>query len=289
MDLQKNIVLANFTTLRVGGSADYFVHAKSAEDLIKAYDFAREHNLPFFLLGGGSNTFFHEAGFRGVVIRNEYEGLDFSDNKITAASGSLLANVVGLALRHQLSGLENLVGIPGTIGGAIAGNAGVPKQSIGEILLEAEIYNGKERRIVKPDFFKFSYRTSSLKEKKSIILLKVILKLKAGERNNLRISAQEILAERLAKQPYKFPSAGSFFKNPIGEKSAGWYLDQAGCKGWTEGGAKISEKHANFIINFQNATSFDIINLAYRARKAVEEKFGIKLEQEVVMIGEGNE
>ncbi len=286
--LQKNIPLKNYTTFKIGGPAKYFFKARKKEDLIKAIKAAKEFNLPFFILGVGSNLLISDKGFKGLVIKNEARNFEIKKERIIAESGAILDKVVARAVKVGLAGLEKGSGIPGTLGGAVYGNAGCPKGDweIGKLIKEVELLmpNGKIKRKGK-NWFSFQYRNSRLKKAKDKkpIILEIVLKLKKGKPQDLKKRRQEILKIKSEKLPPGF-SAGSIFKNPS-KKPAGFLIDKCGLKEKKIGKAQISPKHANFIVNLKGAKATDVLKLINLAKKKVKNKFGISLKEEIQFLG----
>jgi UDP-N-acetylmuramate dehydrogenase len=279
MKIEEGISLAQFTTLGVGGDADFFTKVGNADEVKQAIDFAKQKSLPVFFLGGGANLLFDSKGFRGLVIKSEIHNLEFTQNSVKAGSGIPLAAVVMESASRGLAGLENLAGIPGSVGGSIAGNA----NEIGEKLISAKILtpSGEIREIDK-DYFEFAYRFSSLK-KNSDFLIEVELQLTSAS-EDLKGKVSQIAREKIYKQPYE-KTAGSWFKNPA-DKKAWELIEAAGCRGLRVGDAAVSEKHANFFQNVGDATSQDFLELERVVKEKVLEKFSIELEREVVVVGE---
>lgn len=313
--LKEHVVMREHTTMKVGGVADFYFEAKTTEDLIKAVNAATEANVPYFVLGNGSNVIFSDFGFAGLVIKNSATNIAFMMEKsqVIADSGVSLSKLVLEEISHNLSGLEFLFGIPGTVGGAIYGNAGAHGQGIGDyiknvtLLLPGQAQEKGEIVQYDADWFDFGYRTSKLKKmggyRKPIILsAKIQLAQSRQEETMRRLNFWK--NKRLETQPLGM-SAGSFFKNPIPEglqgiagkgsrsmpelpkeRTAGYMLDRAGAKKMKVGGAKVSPKHANFILNVENAKAQDVRKLAEEMRSAVKDKFDITLEEEVEYIGQ---
>jgi UDP-N-acetylmuramate dehydrogenase len=277
--------LKSHCTFRVGGPADLFYELTNVEELPKLIVMAEANGINFKIIGRGTNTLFTDKGYRGLIIKNVSQGCAIDGDKIIADSGIILSVLIAFSVKNNLSGLEPFFGIPGTLGGAIYGNAGVPENEIGSLVESVTAFNIVDgiREIKSPDIA-FSYRHSSLQDNKEI-LLRAKLKLKIGAQKQSQEQIRKIEEIRSGKQP-KGWSAGSFFKNPTPEKSAGFLIDQAGLKGTRIGDAEISPKHGNFFINTGNATASQILELAELAQKAVKEKFGIDLEMEVKLVGE---
>lgn len=287
-EIKENVFLKNYTTFKIGGRAKYFFVAKNKNNLIKSIILAKKFNLPFFILGGGSNLLVADEGFNGLVIKNEADNFKIEKEKIFAESGAKLDKIIFVAIEAGLSGLEKGSGIPGTVGGAVFGNSGLGRGdwAIGDVVEKVEILmpNGKIKKFSKK-WFSFDYRFSKLKEikNKKLIILEVILKLKKGEKIFLREVRKKILKKRAEHIPLGF-SAGCIFKNPP-DFFAGELIEKCGLKGKRIGDVKISEKHANFIINLGNGKAKDVKKLIDLAKKEVKNKFGITLEEEIQYLG----
>lgn len=280
--------LRKYCTFLIGGLADYFYKAKTTKDLSEILQFAHKKGINYFIMGGGSNILFDDQGFRGLVIKNEASKISIKGTNVTADSGTIIAKLLMKTLENRLSGLEKWVGLPGTVGGAVRGNAGCNGLETSEILKSATLFDPKtgEVKEVKNSYFNYAYRYSKLKETNEVVL-DATFKLKKATistEEQKRIMA-EISQFRLTAQPFGL-SSGSFFKNPIGNKPAGFLIDQAGIKGKTIGKAQISEKHGNFFLNLGGATASDIIELAKFAKAAVRSQFGIELEEEVQILNQ---
>lgn len=303
--IKSNIVLAPYTTFKIGGPAKYFFVAKNKEQLIEVIKWAQEKEVPFFVLGGGSNALVSDEGFDGLAIKVQNSKFQIQDSRIYAGAGVLLAKLVIESVKAGLTGLEWAAGIPGTIGGAICGNAGAFDHYISETVVNVEVleinnnltikqFNNKECR--------FSYRDSIFKHE-PLIILSAILKLNEGNREKSQKIIRQYLKKRKQEVPGQ-PSAGCVFKNILierlglaikkiipsekikgGKISSGYLVDQCGLKGRQIGQAKISEKHANFIINLGKAKARDVIALIKLCKSKVGNKFGIELEEEIKYIG----
>ncbi len=294
-NLKTSEPLSHHCWYALGGPADYFVEVIDVEEIPKLIKEAKENNLPYFILGGGSNTVFHDEGLRGLVIKITASNLEFNDNIITASPGVPMMRLVKESMDRNLTGLESLFGLPGTLGGAVFGNAETHKTSIGDAVVEATLLDPKAKdpdkliKTVDKDYFQFRYRHSHLHETGEIIL-EVTLKLQKiteedladEELKTLRNKATEALNFRKDHQPTG-RNNGSFFKNPPNDY-AGRLIDVAGLKGTKIGGAYISEKHGNFFMNDGTATTEDLIALRNLAKETVKEKFDITLEEEVRII-----
>jgi len=290
--VQKNILLKNYTTFRIGGPAKYFFVAKTKKELIKAIQTAKELKVPFFVLGGGSNVLFSEKGFNGLIIKVKTSSFAFraSEDKqnskiIEADSGVLLGQVVNLATENNLSGLEWAIGIPGTVGGAIRGNAGAFGKSMKNIVKNVEVLDTKNFRTKKiiNKQCKFNYRNSIFKKKPNLIILSAELQFKKSDQKKIENKIRKHSDYRKEHQPLNFPSAGSIFKNPV-NLSAGELIEKCGLKGKKIGNVKISEKHANFIVNLEDGKAKDVMKLIKLAKKSVKRKFKINLGEEIQII-----
>jgi UDP-N-acetylmuramate dehydrogenase len=290
--LQKNICLSEFSHFKIGGPADYFFEATSISEVSAAICLAREVQIPFYIIGGGYNILFADEGYRGLILKNSALGITRQrDSEIEVYSGTPLHEFLHFCTENNFGGMEFMAGIPGTVGGAVFGNAGAFKQSIGECMKRAFILDSNNRSVeVNKAHFKFSYRHSRLK-KQHDILLKASFSLKESKKEDIVKKIQAILEKRKANHPpWDTACAGSYFKNPIlpdGNKiPAGRLLDRVGAKGLQVGGASVYELHANFIINSENATAHDVRDLASELKRRVYEEFGIILEEEVIYLPE---
>lgn len=296
--------LCRHTTLRVGGPADYFLDATDVDILAEVAAVAQQFSLPHFLLGEGSNVCVSDAGVRGLVLRNACRRAVIGPLTYVDTGHNFMRLFVQ-TMRAGLSGLEFAVGIPGTVGGALVSNAGAYRANICDLIEQIEVVEAGERQWVGPEWMEFSYRDSRLRRVggRPAALLAVTLRLAPAPKTQIRLKARDLQMQRILKQPWE-PSAGSFFKNvydhalaeslpnlPAPMKQAGVvptaYLSEAcGCKGLTIGGAAISPKHANFIVNRGGATASDIRAVAETVKARVLERFGVRLEEEVLYVGD---
>jgi len=277
--LNKNVSLASHTTFGIGGPAELFYEAQTSEELIKAVKAARELKIPYFILGGGSNILVADQGLAGLTIKIKSQRLKIKSPKIIAEAGTPLAKIVKAAQEHSLSGLECCIGIPGTVGGAVAGNAGAKNQWISQCIKSVTILDKSGEIInLKKDNCQFGYRTSCFKSNPSKVILEVIFELEKENPKIIKEKTKQFLEAR-SNQP-KEKSAGSIFKNPAND-SAGRLIDAAGLKGKRVGEAQISPQHANFIINLDKAKASDILTLIKLAQSRVKEKFGVELKLEI--------
>ncbi|MEJ5305565.1 MAG: UDP-N-acetylmuramate dehydrogenase [Ignavibacteria bacterium] len=275
--------LSRFTTFRIGGPADYYLEPKDRDDLLKLIKYLKEINYPYIIIGNGSNILISDDGIRGAAINLEFgfTKIEVMKNKVFAEAGIRLSKLVDVCIEHSLVGIENLAGIPGTLGGAILMNAGAYGGEISDYIKVVEILDGTEIKFLKKEECGFSYRKSNLEGK---IILSAEFELPFGDKTKAKERRKELLLKRNQSQPVELPNAGSIFKNPSGDYAAR-LIEQAGLKGLTIGGAKVSEKHANFIVNFNNASANDVLELMKIIQQTVFQKFGIMLEPEIKMIG----
>ncbi|MCX8057447.1 MAG: UDP-N-acetylmuramate dehydrogenase [Ignavibacteria bacterium] len=279
--------LSKFTTFRIGGPADYYLEPKDREDLLKLIKYLKEINYPYIVIGNGSNVLISDEGIRGAAINLEFgfTKIEVKKNHVYAEAGIRLSKLVDVCLEHSLVGLENLAGIPGTLGGAILMNAGAYGGEISDYIKKVEVIDNDRIVFLNKEECGFSYRKSNLEGK---VILSAEFILPFGDKEKAKQRRKELLLKRNQAQPVELPNAGSIFKNPPNDYAAR-LIEQAGLKGLTIGGAKVSEKHANFIVNFNNATAKDVLELMHIIQRTVFEKFGIMLEPEVKMIGFNNQ
>ena len=282
----ENEDLSKYCTFRIGGPADYFYRAKDTEILIELIKYAKAEGIPYYLIGGGSNILFDDVGFKGLIIKLETEKIEIVEDIVTADAGVLISKLIKAAVGNGLSGLEKWVGLPGTVGGAVRGNAGCNGLETKDILLKAVVMDPKTAEVkeVFTDYFDFDYRTSKIKKNGEIVLSATFQLTKQGlDEDEQQEVISEIRTKRQTTQPFE-SSGGSFFKNPSKENPAGMLIDKAGLKRTIIGKAQISEKHGNFFLNLGGATADDMLKLAQLAKDKVKEKFGIELIEEVQYI-----
>ena len=294
--LRRHVPLAPYTTFKIGGPADLFYEATTADELANAVRAARETGVPYFVLGLGANILVGDKGFRGVVIRNVAKHARWSDDgRLWVESGAVMADLIKEAVRRGWSGLEHYVGIPSTVGGAIWQNlhflSPAPARErtmfIAEVFESCEILSEEnERRTVGADYVRFGYDDSVFHHRDDIVLA-VTFRLAPGDQAVMHRILQENLSWRGARHPWLeyHPSAGSIFKKIEGV-GAGRLIDQCGLKGFRVGDAQISHIHANIMVNLGAATAKDVRELIAVAQRCVAEKFGQRLEPEIGFIGE---
>jgi len=297
--LQKQVPLAPLSTFHIGGYAEYFVSVRTPESLIAVVLAAQYLRMPYKILAGGSNVVFPDGTLPGLLIRIRGGESAFEATRCRVDAGVKLASVVRESLRRGLEGLQTLCGIPGTIGGAIVGNAGAYGHSIGEVIEKVEIWDGRSRRWLAPADCRFRYRESVFKEKPYLVL-RAVLKLRRGDPKTLRKISRDIIRARLRKYKPGLRCPGSFFKNVLvsevskrslhridrskiieGKIPTGYLLEQVGAKGMRVGGIVIAEFHGNLFINRNHGTAEDVRRLARTLKSKVRRKFGIALEEEI--------
>lgn len=283
-DILPDYSLATRTTYRIGGPAKLLVRPRNLEDLQQLERLIKEHNVPKFVLGGGANVLVSDEGFAGAVVDlGHFDELVFEGSRVRAGAGLILDEFVVACLKRGLAGLERLSGIPGTVGGALRMNAGAFDAEISDHLIHTEImdYEGRFRRLEKAQVG-FDYRKAATI--KDSYILGASFDFPVGDREELFMTRQEILAKRREKQPWQYPSAGSVFKRPPGYY-AGKLIEDAGLRGKTLGRAQISSKHAGIIINLGGAKASEVLGLIRLAQEEVGKKFNIALELEQELIG----
>ena len=279
--------MSKHTTFRIGGPADFYLCPHSTKEVQQAVQICKEENLPYFILGNGSNLLVSDKGYRGVIIQlwKNFSDISVKGCCITAKAGALLSKVAAEALEAGLTGMEFASGIPGTIGGAVFMNAGAYGGEMKDIIKEVKVLDDQgEVRVLSNEEMKLGYRTSIVKEK-GYTVLSAVLELKKGEPSVIRETMEDLKNRRTSKQPLDMPSAGSTFKRPEGY-FAGKLIMDAGMRGYRVGGAQVSEKHCGFVVNRGGATARDIRKLIQDVSGEVQRQFGVTLEPEVKMIGE---
>ncbi|MBI3379339.1 UDP-N-acetylmuramate dehydrogenase [Candidatus Gottesmanbacteria bacterium] len=296
---QQNVSLAPFSTFHIGGTARQFISVQNPDELLEIIQWANENKIEYKVFAGGSNVVFPDKGLDCLVIQILGGYIKRQENKFIVDAGMLLMDVVSESIDYGLAGLENLSGIPGTIGGAVVGNAGAYGHSISEVVEKVEIWDGKEKRLLTNSECNFSYRESIFKEK-PFLVLKVTCKLEKVDSNRLKTISADIIRMREKKYRPGIKCPGSFFKNILtseidkdalgridtnkivfGKMPAGFLLEEVGAKGMQVGGIKIADFHGNLFINTGGGTAADVKKLAGILKQKVKEKFGIVLEEEI--------
>jgi len=274
------------TSIKIGGLADLFVIPEDLDDLKKVLSFCRKGNLPFFIMGNGTKLLVRDKGFRGVIIKlgESFKSIVSNGNQVRVGAGVELATLIDFAAKKSFPGLGSLLGIPGTVGGAIARNISAFGKTLSEKVLSVKVLDGNNSCLVlsKKDV-DFGYRTSTFLDNKDWVIIEVRLELWPGKKEEIILRSRQARERRTLTQPLSFSSAGCIFKNPSSHP-AGFLIQEAGCLGMKVGNAQVSLQHANFIINKGNATARDVISLIEKVRKKVEDKFAISLELELEVI-----
>lgn len=282
-----NEPMASHTTFRIGGPADYFVMPETVEELSNVLKLCKEEQVPYFILGNGSNLLVGDKGFRGVVIQlyKNFDGLQIEGTTVTAKAGAMLIRVAKESGRAGLTGLEFASGIPGTIGGAMVMNAGAYGGEMKDVVTAVTVLTKDgEIKTLTNEEMNFRYR-GSVVEDEAYIVLEAVMELQEGNIEEIQARIDELSVQRRTKQPIEFPSAGSTFKRPEGY-FAGKLIQDADLRGYQVGGAQVSEKHCGFVINAGGATAADVMQLMQDVSDKVQAQFGVALEPEVKRIGE---
>lgn len=279
--------LKNHCSFKIGGPAEILYIPKNEEALIAAVDFAKENSLPLHILGNGSNVLISDNGLRGIVIKlmNGLNDLIYLGNGVVGcSSGVPLTKLCNFALEHSLTGLEFAYGIPGTVGGAVYMNAGAYGGEIKDVLMSVRLFSPDSRNVkeIPIEELSLSYRNTPFMHSTDIITA-AYFKLNTGDKNEIYAKMQELLGKRKASQPLEYPSAGSTFKRPPNAFAAA-LIDECGLKGLSVGGAKVSEKHAGFVINYNNASCDDVLLLMDKIKETVLKERSIELTPEVEIL-----
>ncbi len=285
-EIEFNADMKQNTSFKVGGTADVLLCPKEYSQLQETVRICNENNIPFIVLGNGSNILVRDGGIREVVIKlTSINFLEISQNKIKAGSGVSLKEVSDFALENSLTGFEFACGIPGSVGGAVFMNAGAYNGEIKNVITQAEVLDREGNiKTLDKEQLSFDYRKSNIMEQ-GYIVLSAVFTLEYGDKETIKSTIDDLTARREEKQPLEYPSAGSTFKRPKGY-FAGKLIQDCELKGFTIGGAAVSEKHSGFVINKGNATAKDVLDVISHVQETVMQKFGVKLETEVRIIGE---
>jgi UDP-N-acetylmuramate dehydrogenase len=284
--IEVDVPMAKYTWMKVGGPADFYIEPADKNDVISILEYFRANHYVWMMLGRGSNVLVSDEGIRGAVlnVENSLSGIRMENKLVFAEAGVRLTKFVDFCIQNELAGVEMLAGIPGTIGGAVAMNAGAHGGEIADHLVEVEvIHDGTVQRIKKEEG-SFTYRHSLFADD---VVLGAAFKLHHGDKEKLSVIRREFILKRNQTQPLEYPNLGSMFKNPPNTYAAK-LIEQAGLKGKRVGNAQVSEKHANFIVNLGDATAADIVKLIDLVKRTVYQNSGVMLELEVKMIGFSN-
>lgn len=283
----KDEPMANHTTMKIGGPADLLIEPSSIDNLRKTMEFIREHNMEWIAIGRGSNLLVSDKGIDGAVIKlgRALGAMELDGLELKVGGGHSLISLATLISRKGLSGLEFSSGIPGSVGGAVYMNAGAHGSDISRVLEKAHIlFEDGVMEWLSNEEMEFSYRTSILQKKRPGIVLEAVFRLTEGDRDKIFAEMQRNKDYRKETQPWDHRCAGSIFRNPLPEH-AGRLIEEAGLKGFSIGGAQVSEKHANFIVNTGNAKAADVLNLIQHIKEVIYKNKNIKMETEVEIIG----
>lgn len=285
IDYEENAVLAPYTSMKIGGACDLLIKAADEAQLAAAVSGCRREDIPYFILGRGSNLLVSSAGFRGCVIHlsPEKPQINVSGTTLTAWAGTPLSAVCNAALEHSLSGLEFAYGIPGSLGGALYMNAGAYGGEMKDVVTSCRYIDGSgELREMPAEDMELSYRHSAFSGSDSIIT-SVTTELRPGSRDEIKAVMTELMDRRRSKQPLNYPSCGSTFKRPAGYFAAA-LIEECGLKGFAIGGAQVSEKHSGFVVNRDHATFEDVMAVVDEVKRVVLEKKGVQLECEMIVL-----
>lgn len=285
-DVREGEPLRKHVSFRIGGPADLLVVPRSIGELRAVATWLFGRGLPFVVLGQGSNVLIADAGIRGIVVKVG-KGLDeftFDGDRLRAQAGAGLPHLARAAAERGLSGLEFAAGIPASVGGAVVMNAGAHGHAMAEVVEAVDIVDAAGERHLRKDALDYAYRTSRL-QRDPVVVLQATLRLRQSDPADVRVRTDTWLRHRSETQPIGPPSSGCVFRNPAGDH-AGRLVDLAGGKGMTVGGARVSDVHANYIINTGGATAADVVTLAHKVKALVAEKSGVALEPEIKLLGE---
>ncbi|MCB5569821.1 UDP-N-acetylmuramate dehydrogenase [Mediterraneibacter faecis] len=286
-NVMKDEPMKKHTTFRIGGPADYFVTPESKEEIQAIVELCKKEEIPYSLIGNGSNLLVGDKGYRGVILQifKKMNQIRVEENKIYAGAGALLSKIAATALSESLTGFEFAAGIPGTLGGAVRMNAGAYGGEMKQVLESVEVMTADGEFLTIPvEEMGLAYRTSVV-EQKNYIVLEAVISLEKGNPEKIKEVMDDLKEKRVTKQPLEYASAGSTFKRPEGY-FAGKLIEDAGLRGFRVGDAQVSEKHCGFVINRGNASAAEVMELMRQVEDRVEENSGVRLEAEVRRIGE---
>lgn len=283
--IKENEPMALHCTFKCGGNARYYVIPGNIDELVQVINICREEDYPYMVIGNGSNILVRDEGYNGVIIEinNRMNAIDVIGEEIVADAGAKLSAVAMAAYENDLAGFEFAHGIPGNVGGAVFMNAGAYGGEMKDVIKWVKVINENgEIEVLNKDQLNLGYRVSEI-SKRNMVVLQMCIELQIGSAGEIGMIMQILMQKRKAKQPLEYPSAGSTFKRPEGY-FAGKLIEDSGLRGYKVGGAMVSDKHCGFVINYDNATATDVINLINHVRETVKEKFGVELVPEVKII-----
>ena len=290
IECQNALPLSSKSSFKIGGKAGLAVFPKNASELEYIVAYLKDRELPYIVVGNGSNILFEDDGYRGCVIFTEkMNEVKVDGNRIYAGAGMSLTALASKAKTASLTGLEFAYGIPGSVGGAVVMNAGAYGGQVSDVLESCEVFDTEkcEFYTLTKGEMELSYRHSIMSENKNLICLGATFTLKEGNRDEIDAVMRDLMQRRISKQPLEYPSAGSVFKRPAPDLFVGKMIEDSGLKGYTVGGAQVSEKHAGFIINIGGATAKDVLGLVEHIKGVIRANYGVELECEIRRVGNG--
>lgn len=290
IECDDSLLLSSKTSFRIGGKADLAVFPRDSGELQHILSELYELKIPYIVVGNGSNILFEDEGYRGCVIFTEkMNGVVVDGNRIVAGAGASFTALAVNAKNASLTGLEFAYGIPGSVGGAVVMNAGAYGGEVAQVLESCTLYDAEKREILtlKREEMGLSYRHSIFSENKNYICLSASFVLNNGNKGEIDAVMRDLMQRRITKQPLEYPSAGSVFKRPAPDLFVGKMIEDSGLKGYTVGGAQVSEKHAGFIINIGGATACDVLDLIEHIKGVIRGNYGVELECEIRRVGTG--
>jgi len=286
MIFKRDICLRNYSSFRIGGKAKYFKEFRSLKELKESLTEIKKRKIPFFVIGEGTNILFPDTVYKGVILKNSLQGISKNNNKLLVKSGTSFSKLLDFCVKHRLSGLEWAAGLRGTMGGAIFSNAGAFGKEIKDVIVSVKSLCVNSLSLIERNQKQcfFNYRNSIFRNQlNKEIIIEAELSLSCGKQTDIKKKIDYFLKKRKINQPLDYSNIGSIFKNPVCE-SAGKLIEKAGVKGVSRGEAMISLKHGNFIVNLGKAKSRDVLYLINLIKKEVNKKFGIKLEEEIIIV-----
>lgn len=282
--------LSTKSSFKIGGKADLAVFPKNTSELEYVVAYLRDREIPYIVVGNGSNILFEDEGYRGCVIFTEkMNEVKIEGNRITAGAGTSFTALASKAKTASLTGLEFAYGIPGSVGGAVVMNAGAYGGQVSDVLESCTVFDTEKCEFITltKDEMELSYRHSLLSENKALICTSATFVLNEGQNAEIDATMRNLMRRRVSKQPLEYPSAGSVFKRPAPDLFVGKMIEDSGLKGYTVGGAQVSEKHAGFIINIGGATAKDVLDLVEHIKGVIRANYGVELECEIGRVGTG--
>ncbi|MBQ4140065.1 MAG: UDP-N-acetylmuramate dehydrogenase [Clostridia bacterium] len=290
IECQNALPLSSKSSFKIGGKADLAVFPKNTSELEYVVAYLTDREIPYIIVGNGSNILFEDEGYRGCVIFTEkMNDVKIEGNRIYAGVGTSFTALASKAKAASLTGLEFAYGIPGSVGGAVVMNAGAYGGQTADVLESCDVFDAEKCELytLTKDEMKLSYRHSVLSENKNLICVGATFTLKEGNKEEIDAVMRDLMQRRISKQPLEYPSAGSVFKRPAPDLFVGKMIEDSGLKGYTVGGAQVSEKHAGFIINVGGATAKDVLGLVEHIQSVIKKNYGVELECEIRRVGTG--